>query len=215
MTDEHDRDPAVSQAYSELSTETPSTALDAKILQAARPSPRLSNLLALKPLSWAAITVLSIGLVLELQRSAPDVSGEQQIAVPMHSVPVDREKTNLESSSTNAPDEPTASDAAEPALGLEQPIAEPRNNSLRSVREEAAISETLDIAPATPAARLYEDLDNLKIAPEPERFCDDIERVDATSWYSCVLRLRDEGRVDEADFELSLLLTRFPDFEIR
>ncbi|MEM1173583.1 MAG: hypothetical protein AAGI27_02120 [Pseudomonadota bacterium] len=207
-----ERDETVSTAYADLSRETTSSDLDARIMQAAQPSSRLSNLLALKPLSWAAITVLSVGLVLELQRSTPAISTDSALTAPVQELSLERQAVVPETVSDFADDADNL-----PAAGVtaEQPIAEPRNRSLRSVREEAAISETLDVAPAIPAARLYEDLDNLKVEPPAPRHCDDIERVDASSWYSCVLRLREEGRDDEASFELSLLMSKYPDFEIR
>ena len=133
----------------------------------------------------------------------------------MYRVPVEREKAALESSPADPPTEPAESDMADIGALTERPIAAPRNQSLRAVREEIQAVETLDVAPAGRTAQLLEDLDDVKIAPEPERFCEDIELVDASSWYACVLRLREEGRIDEAAFELSLLRSKFPDFEIR
>ena len=215
MTDEKDFtvDADLGRAYAEMSTEVTPPDLDAKILESAQPSARLSNLLALKPLSWAAITVLSIGLVLELQRSTPE--SDALLVEPGMSSPVAEEAVRLEMQSTNVPADAAATREVESSPASGAPIAEPVNRSLNKVREAAAETETLDVAPAQPAAQLFEDLDDLQVAPDPERFCDDAETVDAASWYRCVLRLREEGLDEQASYELSLLKSQFPDFEIR
>ena len=216
MSDEQDikLDPSLRQAYSDLSNETTPDALDASILDAARPSARLSNLLALKPLSWAAITLLSIGLALELQRSTPETP-DGLSTEPAAAETVDEVLRSLEQHSADGPAEKAEGDSAPLGFTAEPTIAEPRTRSLQTIREEAAVSETLDRGQAAPAAQLFEDRDDLQFAPETERFCDEVEIVDANSWYRCVLRLREEGLDEEAAFELSLLRSRFPDFETR
>ncbi|MEM9401931.1 MAG: hypothetical protein AAGA44_05475 [Pseudomonadota bacterium] len=207
MNDRHDseRDAEVSALYAKLSRETTTPELDEKILQAAQPSAGLRQLLALKPLSWAAITVLSVALVLELQRETSGTSEDR--VVPTASVPDG--PMHVAQPPSDAALQPKASPSAESF------IAEPRNRSLQSAQEQAAINETLDVAPTAPTARFFEELDDYRIELEPERFCENIELVDASSWYTCVLRLREEGRVDEAAFELSLLRSAHPEFEIR
>ncbi len=201
------------QAYADLSTEVTPPALDAKILDAARPNSRLSNLLALKPLSWAAITVLSIGLVLELQRSTPEP--DAVMAAPEPNLPTDSVDTRFERQAVGQ--DQNAAKITESANGYaaEMPIAAPVNRSMQNAREVSSEIETLDRAPVQPAAQLFEDRDDLQVVPEAERFCEPSETVDAGSWYRCVLRLREEERDEQAAFELSLLKSRFPDFEVR
>ena len=215
MNEDKDIDPGadLKRAYAELSTEVTPPALDAKILDAAQPNARLSNLLALKPLSWAAITVLSIGLVLELQRSTPEP--DAVLMEPEPQSPADSAETLHEGLANQPAIEASIETNTASGFAAEAPIAQPVDRSMQKALEAAAELETLDRATAQPAAQLYEDLDDLQAVPEAERFCVDSETVDAGSWYLCVLRLREEGLDEQAAFELSLLKTRFPDFEIR
>ncbi len=213
MNEDKDIDPGADlrRAYADLSTEVTPPALDAKILDAAQPNARLSNLLSLKPLSWAAITILSIGLVLELQRSAP----EPDAVLTEPAMPVDSADLRLERQVAEPTIEAEINTNTATGYAAEAPIAAPVDRSMQKAQEAAAVLENLDRASVQPAAQLYEDLDDLQAAPEPERFCEESETVDAGSWYLCVLRLREEGRDEQAAFELSLLKSRFPDFEIR
>ena len=54
----------------------------------------------------------------------------------------------------------------------------------------------------------------LQSAPQP-RYCDEVETADASSWYQCILRLEEEGNVEEAAAERTRLFSEFPDFQVR
>jgi hypothetical protein len=50
---------------------------------------------------------------------------------------------------------------------------------------------------------------------ESQRFCTAAESAAAGSWYRCVLKLREDGMKEQAEYEQALLQTKFPDFELR
>lgn len=48
-----------------------------------------------------------------------------------------------------------------------------------------------------------------------QRYCSDSAIADAERWWTCILALREEGRLEEADAELQRMRTDFPDFSPR
>lgn len=88
-----ERDPQLSQAYRQARHPEPPTALDARILEAARqaacqtsgrsPAPRRSRWFTWAvPLSTAAVLVLGLTVLLEIQRQAPEYAARPQAIAP-------------------------------------------------------------------------------------------------------------------------------------
>ena len=205
----HDRpgDEQLSDAYRELSTEQTSARLDEKILDMARtPSPKksLSRLLAIKPLAWTATVVLTVSVVYQLQQQEvmDTMIFEEEVAVDM------AEPAAV--APTPEADSPTATDMSSfaPAAGA--------RSKLQEVEAMMIEQDAADTSLQQPAERgLSVELGGMRrAAPEP-RFCDEAEIADASSWYQCILRLEEEGRLDEAASERTKLFSEYPDFQVR
>ncbi len=226
------RDESLSSAWRALSDEQTPAGLDRSILQAAKQRPRLANLLSLKPLAWAAVMVLTVGVVLELQRSAPELL-DQPAAYDMPAEAPAPERADSDQFAAPEPEvaseSPSAAYLAAPATAEQDETPQIQQDMRRSmlklstegrgVLEEAErLSEEDQLEEVVVTGvngRMLEDSADLQASDDLERFCETAVTVDPGSWYRCVLELREEGLQDEADFELSLLMSRFPEFEIR
>ena len=75
--------------------------------------------------------------------------------------------------------------------------------------------DSADSSLQEPAERgLPAELGRMQRLAQP-RFCDDVEVADASSWYQCILRLEEEGKMEEAAAERTRLFSEYPDFQVR
>ncbi len=199
-------DKQLSEAYRELSTEQTSARLDKAILgmaQTSSPKKSLSRLLAIKPLAWTATVVLTVSVVYQLQQQEgmDAMLFEEDVAV------------DIAEPAAVAPtpdrDSPTATDMSSfaPAAGA--------RSKLQEVEAMMIDQDAAETSLQRPAERgLAVELNGMQRSQAP-RFCDDTETVDASSWYQCILRLEEEGKLDEAASERTRLFSDYPDFQVR
>ncbi|MDJ0916384.1 MAG: hypothetical protein QNJ05_01390 [Woeseiaceae bacterium] len=198
-------DERLSEAYRELSTEQTSAQLDRTILEMARagsPKKSLSRLLAIKPLAWTATVVLTVSVVYQLQQqeALDTMIFEEDVAVEMEPaavVPI-----------------PEADSSTSADMSSFAPAAGARSK-LQEVEAMMIEQDAADTSLQQPAERgLAVELGGMQRASQP-RFCDETEVADASSWYQCILRLEEEGKLDEAASERTRLFSEFPDFQVR
>ena len=198
-------DEQLSEAYRELSTEQTSARLDKAILdmaQAGSPKKSLSRLLAIKPLAWAATVVLTVSLVFLQQEEVADTmifedDVAREMLEPAAAVPAEDESSSAASDMSSFA----------PAAGTRAKMQEVEAMMIEQDSADSSLPETVERGVAV-------ELQGMQRSPQP-RFCDEAETADASSWYQCVLRLEEEGKLEEAASERTRLFSNYPDFQVR
>lgn len=233
------RDPRVSEVYRELSNEETSAKLDRNILdmaEAGAPSRSLTRLLAVKPLAWAATVLLTVTLVVHLQQETPHPEAllyEEDVmtdAVPLPAAPeraIKREAQQVVApassgrqddvaADTGTPTPAAARDADADAARAVQSFAPAAETRAKMQEVEAFVAEReRSISSVTETPEPTVSIQGRRsAAPEP-RYCSEAETADASSWYRCILKLTEDGKLDEAAAERTKLFSAFPDFEVR
>lgn len=182
----NERDDELLKRYRDLPRAAPRSALDASILAASRRAARRPVARWAAPFSIAAVLVLALGLVLKVQREAPEAtrpSSPQERPMP----------------GTNAPAAPSIDAAKDEAaqapasVQQEQAVVTPPKAEQKPAAARAQSSARMAAAPAAAA----------KEAAAPE--LRELERI---------ARLRAGGRDDEADAALEAFRRAHPGYRI-
>jgi len=224
--------------YRALGTEAPSASADAAILAAsrralrARPLPRWAV-----PVSIAAVLVLALGLVLEMQREAPDAGMPVQTRgapasapEPVEPAPPAPPAESVAPAAPAAPAAPVAPSAAARAPALQQRVEKshapakaeakhvapaPRAAEARVQEAPAAGAAPQPAAPAVPASALdAASRANVAPAAAPQAAKRALAVDPLQRELERIARLREEGRQDEADAALAAFERAHPDYRI-
>lgn len=207
MTEE--RDPKVSQRYRDLGGEEPSRELDRSILAAARNAVDRPHAPLLAPagrhrwyfsLAAAAVLILAVAVTIHIERQQPDA----ELAAPPPPAPItdERQAPKPAAKPRAKPAEPQIfAPDPQPRVEEQQPAAGQAEARSRSEAHSAGAAADSAARPmAAPAARS-------RVAAEaqpesPER------------WLERIVRLRKEGRHEEADKALAEFRQRYPAYRI-
>ena len=198
MSNEHD-DKLVSDVYRELAHESTPAELDAKVLKMARKastSGRGIFPMWMQPLAWAATAALALAIVLQTTQ-VPDYGQARPRA---------EEPMSVEEAFTPR-DDAMFEEVEEQAR---QRIGPNRQDTLHE-SNDAPAAKADSAVPAAESTAFSAGLEAREL--EDGRFCDDRSRATAADWYACVTELRDAGRSNAANRELTELLQKFPDFQ--
>ncbi len=217
-------DGLVSETYREMANESAPAHLDAAVLrqasQAARP--RYSLIRAwTRPVAWAAVVMLSVGLLLEfsippVDHSAlnapapasasvrPAAEAESEAGESLGSAALPRqERTRRDASDFMVQDSDMLQRAEDMARTQQGPIDEPAP----ALAEAVAESEDNFALSAKSAARSTMTLTDAEVA------CSDEARAEPESWLACIVELEQAGLAEIASRQREQLATAFPDFE--
>lgn len=247
MTNEHDQqhsdiDADVRRLYRDLAVETTPDHLDDAVLQAARAAARPEYARArawTRPLAWAATIVLTVAVVVEINRvPAPEMTPEREFA------PVSRNQAEV--SPAAAAEEPAADLAIQPPPGsavlqkampvpdsagqstaapatLEETAPEGRQDT---AFEEAATESRREIAvdQESQTGDLLQDSDAIArpqavtlrsralSALEDDATCPQSARETPETWLECIGELEAAGLSDSVTEQRRLFQQAFPDF---
>lgn len=192
MTD----DPRVSEAYRETAAERAPGRLDTAVLRDAARAvrPRYSLLRTWsRPVAWAAVVMLSFGLVLELTR-APEPPLQDE-------VPMKTERPRQDAQELRVTDTDMLQRAEDMARMREGPDDTP-------AQPASALAEREAFADAAPQAAVpLSEKSALRSAAslaEPEPACDATARAGADTWLACIRALEQAGRTESAHREREL-----------
>lgn len=217
-----ERDPLLSQAYREANHAEPPPALDNAILAAARqalatpPRRRAARFAWAVPLSTAAVLVLGVTLLFQMQRESPETPREAKPAPATARLESTRtlpsnaqgktetehmEATSAASTGATAEPRPAPFPAVPPLPRPEQARKAPVAAQADSFATEATtrMERSTPFASTAPAAR------EAAPAPNPER---------PEQWVEKIRLLLREGRTDEARKSLEELRRRHPGFAL-
>jgi hypothetical protein len=224
----NERDDELLKRYRELPREAPPASIDASILAASRRATRRPAARWAAPFSVAAVLVLALGLVLKVQREAPEAtlpSPARERAMPGTNAPA--AVAPAEQKDEHAPaviEEQPAAEApkarqtpalklskAEKAAPVRPPSSPPSMADAAPAERRAAPADALARSNAAPAASRAQASAGAAAAPQaaakqaatPEQR--ELERI---------ARLRDEGKDDEADAALAAFRRAHPDYRI-
>ncbi len=233
-----ERDPCLSQAYREAEHPAPSSALDARILAAARqavappPRRRASWFGWAAPLSTVAVLVLGIGLLFRMQQDAPETLREAvpppaTQPAPAAALPPPAAPGQASGSGKLAPRRSAPSPAAQPeaadsmAAMPEREVAREASAVATQSAENKAIPTQADQAGAAAPAPAASNLGAARAdrAPAPA-FSPGMSKRKATSEVDDspeqrvekIRRLLRDGRIEEARKTLDELRDRYPAF---
>ena len=239
MTDE--RDPKVTAAYRSLGAEEPPRALDEAILAAAR-RPRISPARTwtqrwARPLSLAAVVVLSVTVTLQMQLEQPGIDGLQapqpappaaeRAQPPSLGQKEDQAKPQARLEARRAEPKPFADASADraPAAAAgpattQAPAAPPsaESGNLAS-RDDAGSGAALAkrSAPAAAARPAPAQAAETASAPAAQSSAEQAAKLSGETperELERIAQLRAEGKHDEADKALAEFRKRYPDYKI-
>lgn len=194
---EPDRDAGVSQRYRELAREEPPSALDARILAAARgesglrPAPLVAPTGRRRwyvPLAAAAVIVLSVVVTLNLQRAQPD----PELALGEVALPIPGPASAPQPSAPK----PRADAAGMAPKDTAAALRRGPEKSRATAQEAAAVAAPAAASGAAESAKLAQDA----LAPE--------------QWLARIAQMRRDGRHAEADAAYAAFRRRHPEFRI-
>jgi len=210
-------DPRVSTVYHEMADELTPEHLDHVVLNAARSaaSPRWRAAIGwLRPAAWVATIGVCLAIVVEIsllddEGTAGMDSLAPAAAPPAAVSPVTAPAARLERFEKTAPaaeqsaQEPAPEPSADAAAQRNEDDLVQRARELRqqgTVMEDTAPNRMLHMAPAT------------SIAEEAltERYCDETQTADPSTWLECILELEREGLHEAALLERERLVEAFP-----
>jgi hypothetical protein len=175
----------VSRTYKELAGETTPEHLDRAVLKQAADAARpryLRSITWTRPMAWAAIITLCVGLVLEVTKVPEPASTDllSQTGRPDAPAPT-----------SNLPE--TAPAKAEATRFLMEEVQEQPVERKRAAKMNAAVRPQAALVPASATP------------PEPESpACDETETATAAAWLICIKNLEDAGRMIEANEQRAL-----------
>ncbi len=181
----------ISDAYSDIATETTPAALDDKVLRMAEREAKTRYGLArswTRPVAWAAMIGLSLAIVLEVTQT-PDIAAQPDAML---------ESEILEES------------LAAPAAKEQRDADAMMDSAVMPAKERERARFEASQRSASPAAAAAEmKVERLADAEA----CTSAQRNSAASWHECILDLRERGLDEAAAAQLEALLAAFPDFE--
>ena len=191
----------VFDTYREVAGEETPARLDEQVLALAAREARSRYGLArawIRPVAWAATIGISLAFMLELTWFADTPNG-----VPAPAVSEERARQDAEVMKAKQEDGLNRAIAVQVD---EQAVAPPATDEPSPLRaaEKQARSQAESVQ--ADAVRTY------AAGPARERACGDDARETAERWYQCIRELREQGRDEDAAFELEALLRSFPDF---
>ena len=230
-----ERDDELLRRYRAAAREAPPASLDASILAASRRSVRAPSVRRwAAPLSIAAVLVLALGLVLKVQREAPEaVMPAQSRAAPSVPAPVAEPAAPLP--------EASAPEAVPPKAAAPEPMAKTARKAKAEAKHVApappaaapaqalpapAAASAARAQPASPAAGPAADavsaersstLDaspRANTAPAPMAAQRAVAVDPLQRELERIARLRTEGKDDEADAALATFRREHPDYRI-
>jgi len=226
-----ERDDELLRRYRAASREAPPASLDASILAASRRSVRAPSVRRwAAPLSIAAVVVLALGLVLKVQREAPEaVMPAESHAAPSVPAPV--------AEPAAPPPEATAPEAVPPKAAAPEPMAKtarkakaeakqvappppaaapaqapPAPAPASPARAQSAPGAAADAAPAERASTV--DTTRANTAPVPMAAQRSVAVDPLQRELERIARLRAQGKDDEADAALEAFRRAHPDYRI-
>jgi DNA-directed RNA polymerase subunit K/omega len=215
-------DPRVSAAYREMADEHTPEHLDHIVLNAARSAarPRWNTAISwLRPAAWVATIGVCLAIVVEISLMEDEGTAKLDSPAPTVAPPAAISPVTAPAAGTQR-FEKTVPAAAEPATAQSvqdpapRPSADPESRSdaaevtkrARELRqqenlmEDTAPNRLLHMAPATNA------LDEAVT----ERYCDETQTAEASSWLACILELERQGLLEAARLERGRLAEAFP-----
>jgi hypothetical protein len=145
------------------------------------------------------------------QKSAPDAAAGRDAAAETAATPVAQVGKTVESTEA-------APQAAPPAAGVrkDEAMADARQAAEAEAGKRGEIGEARPhaAAPSTSGLRKGETTAGARVAAAPEAAAPAPWRATPEEWIERIVKLRAEGRNDEADVELALLRKRHPDLRL-
>ncbi|GMQ90471.1 MAG: hypothetical protein BMS9Abin10_0854 [Gammaproteobacteria bacterium] len=227
----------LSRAYKEAAVEEPSPALDAAVLQNARRAGAEHTRAGrgpfarswLVPASLAAVLLLAVGLVTFVSREGADKLSPE--SVPRGKL----EAIEAQPAAAGAPaDEGAALERAAPAPPLaEEPTlmkqqktpaekkaapapaaAKMRKDAPASVMPAMVPADSAQRPPAQDEAAGQRKKDQREQAPAASPTATEMRELTPEEWLTRIVRLRRQGRADEAEASLAAFKQRYPDYPI-
>lgn len=187
-----DRDTRVSESYRALGREEPPRALDESILAAARRRrPRWAV-----PVSIAAVVVLAVGVTLRVQLEQPQEAEKVALEPQVMQVPA---------AVVPSPAQEDRSRAAPPPRAAQERVAPAAAPVPQSATRKLEVPAAPAADRAEVAGRPSAGTSVGKISAPPEA---------AEQWLERIAKLRDAGKVREADESLAEFRRRYPDYRI-
>jgi hypothetical protein len=211
----------VSRVYRQLPADLPSSALDEKIKAAARHELQLRRPRWLRPLSAAAIMLLSLGVLLRLQETG--VPGLPMEAPATSQEAVEAQVKDMHKDASRAADSPgfaASTTAPDNAQESATPLSMPER--MRRIEPDVTpLPETRAPRPQAPASKpegmMQPQSDSLMSAPARTDDASAAEQDQVESpqaWIERIRVMRAQGRYPQAQAELKAFKTRYPDYPV-
>lgn len=213
-------DPRVSTAYRDLARERTPAHLDRAVLRAAADAarPQYSRLrLWTRPTAWAAMVLLSAGLLFEYSQSPQQdaVPAPAALAPAVEVAPQDASKLDVTAERQRSDAPPRQEKAAAELRELTNRSADTLGQAEEMMRFQQGPSDA-DTASAEPAARRAPAAAGA-IATQSFRedapACGNAARSEPESWLECIRALEQAGLAEAAGRERELFRDAYPDVE--
>ena len=224
----NERDDELLKRYRELPREAPPPALDASILARSRRAARRPLARWAAPFSVAAVLVLALGLVLKVQREAPEATlpSTQEQAMPGTAAAPPAAASAGASTHAAPEDGAKPKDAQAPAAVRERPVVQPPKLEKKQPPEPKRASpftpepaapaspSTADLAPATAPPAPVSRAQSARMAAAPAAAAAKEAATPEQRELERIARLRADGKDDEADAALEAFRRAHPDYRI-
>ena len=206
------KDPNLGEMYRRASRETSPKHLDRRILAEAAPGRPW------QPIALAATVLLSFAFIVNIGLIQPDAP--VGTVGPTIGNNLKKEAANAApsraGSEVDARQTPPAEESAAFAKRSFAPRSDTKPASAESAADLARVMEALrDSDQGLGAAGALSQTATRSKQDQGARYCPEAVSASAGSWYHCILELREKNLDDQANFEQALLLSKFPEFEIR